>query len=190
MTAPSDRDASGNGETDPSTQLADSGGRPLADFPLRGEPAADLTPSPPDARAPLASGLASLPDRAIGAAADAATSILLVLAGLLAAYAARGRTPQFAGLGWASVFALYVSFFVVVVPLVFFGRTVGMALAGLAARDDGTGRRLTAAEAARRWAGTLVTVAGLGLPLFFTVRDPEAPTLADRLSGRTLARDV
>ena len=78
----------------------------------------------------------------------------------------------------------------VVVPLVLFGRTVGMALAGLAARDDGTGRRLTATEAARRWAGTLATVAAVGLPLLFTARDPEAPTLADRLSGRTLARDV
>lgn len=183
MTPPSDLDASGNGESDSAT-------RPLADFPLRGEPAADLAAPAPAAGAFPASGLASLPDRAIGAAGDAATSILLVLAGLLAAYAARGRTPQFAGLGWASAFALYVSFFVVVVPLVFFGRTVGMALAGLAARDDGTGRRLTATEAARRWAGTLATVAGLGLPLFFTARDPEAPTLADRLSGRTLARDV
>jgi hypothetical protein len=181
VTLPSDPEASAAGETaDP----------PLADFPLRAEPVADLGLPAPAAPASPASGLALLPDRAIGTAADAAVSILLVLAGLLAAYAARGRTPQFAGLAWASAFALYVSFFVVVVPLVFFGRTVGMALAGLAARDDGTGRRLTATEAARRWAGTLATVAAIGLPLFFTARDSEAPTLADRLSGRTLARDV
>jgi len=181
VTGPSELDTSPAGEpVDPR----------LVDFPLRAEPVADLglpTPAPPPVPA---SGLALLPDRAIGTAADAAVSILLVLVGLLAAYAARGRTPQFAGLGWASVFALYVSFFVVVVPLVFFGRTVGMALAGLAARDDGAGRRLTATEATRRWAGTLATVAAVGLPLFFTARDPEAPTLADRLSGRTLARDV
>jgi len=183
VTAPDDLDGSAAGEPD-------LGARPLGDFPLRAEPAADLgLPSPP-APAPPPSGLASLPDRAIGTAADAAVSILLVLAGLLAAYAARGRTPQFAGLGWAAVFALYVSFFVVVIPLVLFGRTVGMALAGLAARDEGTGRRLTATEAVRRWTGTLATVAAIGLPLFFTARDPEAPTLADRLSGRTLARDV
>jgi hypothetical protein len=179
----------------PPSDLEDSGGpepaeRPLTDFPLRAEPAADLGAPAPAAAPPPASGFGSLPDRAIGTAGDAAASILLVLAGLLAAYAVRGRTPQFAGLGWASVFALYVSFFVVVVPLIFFGRTLGMALAGLAARDDGTGRRLTATEAARRWAGTVATVAGLGIPLFFTARDPEAPTLADRLSGRTLARDV
>jgi hypothetical protein len=183
VTPPSDLDPSANGETD----LA---ARPLADFPLRAEPTSDLGLRPPADPAPPASGLASLPDRAIGTAADAAVSILLVLAGLLAAYAARGRTPQFAGLGWASAFALYVSFFVVVVPLVLFGRTVGMAIAGLAARDEGTGRRLTATEAVRRWAGTLATVATIGLALFFTARDSEAPTLADRLSGRTLARDV
>ena len=183
MTAPDDLDGSAAGDTDPAT-------RPLTDFPLRAEPVADLGLPSPAGAPPPASGLALLPDRAIGTAADAAVSILLVLVGLLAAYAARGRTPQFAGLGWASVFALYVSFFVVVVPLVLFGRTVGMALAGLAARDDGTGRRLTATEAVRRWAGTLATVAAVGLPLFFTARDPEAPTLADRLSGRTLARDV
>jgi RDD family len=179
----------------PPSDLEDSGGpeptdRSLTDFPLRAEPTDDLA-APAPAAAPLsASGLGSLPDRAIGTAADAAASILLVLAGLLGAFAVRGRTPHFAGLGWASAFALYVSFFVVVVPLVFFGRTLGMALAGLAARDDGSGRRLTPTQAARRWAGTVATVAGLGIPLFFTARDPEAPTLADRLSGRTLARDV
>lgn len=181
MTAPPDLDNSAG---------ADPADPRLVDFPLQGEPSVDLglpMPAPPPVRP---SGLALLPDRAIGTAADAAVSILLVLAGLLAAYAARGRTPEFAGLGWAFVFALYVSFFVVVVPLVLFGRTVGMALAGLATRDEGAGRRLTPTEATRRWAGTLATVAAIGLPLFFTARDPEAPTLADRLSGRTLARDV
>jgi RDD family protein len=183
VTAPTDPDALAAGATDPEI-------RPLTDFPLRAEPTSDLASPAPAGPASSATGLAYLPDRAIGTAADAAVSILLVLAGLLAAYAARGRTPQFAGLGWASLFALYVSFFVVVVPLVLFGRTVGMALAGLIARDDGAGRRLTPAEASRRWAGTLATVAAVGLPLFFTARDPEAPTPADRLSGRTLARDV
>ncbi len=182
MTPPSDAHTPESGEND---RAAD----PLTDFPLRAEPA-DLAAPAPAAPRPPTSGVSLLPDRALGTAADAALSILLVLAALLGAYAARGRTPGFAGLGWASAFALYVSFFVIVLPLVLFGRTVGMALAGLTARDDGTGRRLTAAAAVRRWAGTLATVAAVGLPLFFTVRDPEAPTPADRLSGRTLARDV
>ena len=162
---------------------------PLNDFPLRPEPPLDLAMPPAGRSTGAESGLSSLPDRALGTAADAATSILLVLAALLAAYAARGRTPEFSGLGWAAAFTLYVSFFATVLSLVLFGQTVGMALAGLIVRDDGAGRRLTPAEAARRWAGTLVTLAALGLPLLWTARDADAPTPADRLSGRTLVRD-
>ena len=161
----------------------------FADLRLRPEPPLDLAlPSGPAAGG-LSSGAASLSDRAIGAAADAATAVLLVLVALLGAFAAVGRTPRFEGLGWAAAFALDVSFFATVVPLVLFGRTVGMSLAGTSARDEGAGRLLTPAEAARRWLGTLLTFAGLGLPLLWTARDPEAPTLADRLSGRTLVRD-
>ncbi len=167
----------------------ESGQQPLGDFPLRAEPPLELTPFRTDPTAPVASGFASLPDRALGTAADAATAILLVSVALLGAFAARGRTPEFEGLGWASAFFLYVSFFVVVVPLVLFGRTVGMALAGLSVRGEGSSRQLTPSEAARRWAGTLATLAGFGIPLFWTARDPEAQTLADRLSGRTLVRD-
>jgi hypothetical protein len=161
----------------------------LNDFPLRPEPPLDLgAPAPDPSRSvPASPGL--LPDRALGTAADVATSILVVLVALLAAFAARGRTPRISGLGWAALFALTVSFFAVVVPLVLFGRTVGMALAGLVARDDGTGRHLTPSQAARRWVGTFVTIAGIGLPLLWTGRDPAAATPADRLSGRTLVRD-
>jgi RDD family len=162
---------------------------PLDDFPLRPEPPLDLgAPSPePSSPAPVASGL--LADRALGTAADVATSILVVLVALLAAFAARGRTPRISGLGWTALFAITVSFFAVVVPLVLFGRTVGMALAGLVARDEGAGRHLTPSQAARRWAGTFATIVGVGLPLLWTAWDPAASTPADRLSGRTLVRD-
>jgi RDD family protein len=165
--------------------------RALNDFPLRSEPPLDLgsTDAPEPAGVTLASGLAALPDRAIGAAADVATSLLVVIVALLAAYAVRERTPRISGLGWAALFALTVFFFAVVVPLILFGRTVGMALAGLVAKDEGAGRRLTPAEAARRWAGTLLTLAGAGLPLLWSWSDAAAPTPADRLSGRTLVRD-
>jgi uncharacterized RDD family membrane protein YckC len=163
---------------------------PLDDFPLRPEPPLDLgVASVRDAPRSASSGLASLPDRALGMAADVATSVLVVLVALLAAFAARGQTPRISGLGWAALFALCVSFVAVVVPLVLFGRTVGMALAGLVARDDGGGRHLTPSQAARRWAGTLVTLAGVGVPLLWTLRDAAAPTPADRISGRTLVRD-
>lgn len=164
--------------------------RALNDFPLRAEPPLDLASADAsETTAAPESGLASLPDRAIGAAADTATSILIVLVALLAAFAARDRTPRISGLGWAALFALTVSFFAVVVPLILFGRTVGMALAGLVAKDQGVGRRLTPAQAVRRWAGTLITIAGAGLPLLWSLRDADAPTPADRLSGRTLVRD-
>ena len=165
-----------------------AGGERFADLPLRPEPPLDLG-APRSAAITLPSGAASISDRAIGVAADAATAVLLVLVSLLGAFAARGRTPRFEGIGWAAAFALDVSFFATVVPLVLFGRTVGMSLAGLSVRDEGAGRLLTPGEAVRRWAGTLLTLAGLGLPLFWTAGDPEAPTLADRLSGRTLVRD-
>jgi hypothetical protein len=112
-----------------------------------------------------------------------------VLVALLAAFAVRGRTPEISGLGWAALFALTVSFAAVVVPLVLFGRTVGMALAGLVARDEGAGRQLTPSEAFRRWAGTILTLAAGGLPLLWTARDPAAPTPADRLSRRALVHD-
>lgn len=165
--------------------------RALRDFPLRAEPPLDLGSTGASDTAPVPeSGLASLPDRAIGAAADVATSILVVVVALLAAFAVRDTTPRITGLGWAALFALLVSFFAVVVPLILFGRTVGMALAGLVAKDEGAGRRLSPAQAARRWAGTLLTLAGAGLPLLWSLRDAGAPTPADRLSGRTLVRDV
>lgn len=173
----------------PLSRNSDAVADPLKDFPLRPEPPLDLgapAPEPPHP-VPVSPGL--LPDRALGTAADVATSILVVLVALLAAFAARGRTPRISGLGWAALFALTVSFFAVVVPLVLFGRTVGMALAGLVARDDGAGRHLTPSQAARRWVGTFATVAGVGLPLLWTARDPAASTPADRLSGRTLVRD-
>lgn len=169
--------------------------RALNDFPLHPEPPLALEEQP---SAPLSdeipgvtpSGLATLPDRAIGVAADVAASILVVVVALLAALAVRDRTPRISGLGWAALFALMVSFFAVVVPLILFGRTVGMALAGLAAKDDGGGPRLTPSQAARRWAGTLITLAGAGVPLLWSFRDASAPTPADRMSGRTLVRDV
>jgi RDD family len=173
----------------PLSRDPDGASDPLDDFPLRPEPPLDLGAPTLEAspRLPASPGLLS--DRALGTAADVATSLLVVLVALLAAFAVRRATPRITGLGWTAIFALIVSFCAIVVPLVLFGRTVGMALAGLVARDDGSGRRLTPSEAARRWVGTLATVAGIGLPLLWTVRNPSASTPADRLSGRTLVRD-
>jgi hypothetical protein len=71
---------------------------------------------------------------------------------------------------------------------VLFGRTVGMALGDLVAGVSGGSRRLSLREAALRWSGSVLTLASLGASLLFTRRDPDAPTLADALSGRAIFR--
>ena len=122
------------------------------------------------------------------AASDAAVLVLIVALCVLLVGVFRGRWPALSGLLWAAGFALYLSFFATVVPLVLFGRTVGMALAGLAAAPRDGVRGLSPRDALFRWLGTLITVLSLGLSLLFTRRDREAPTLADALSGRPLLR--
>ncbi|HXM76153.1 MAG TPA: RDD family protein [Thermoanaerobaculia bacterium] len=124
--------------------------------------------------------------RVVAAAADASVVALVVAIDLLVAASLRDRWPSVSGLLWVGAFAVYFSFFAVVVPLFLFGRTVGMALSGLSAVPRGGSRRLTPREAALRWAGTLLTFGSLGLSLLFTRSEREAPTLADGLSGRPL----
>ncbi len=82
-----------------------------------------------------------------------------------------------------------LSFVATVVALFLFGRTPGMALAGLSVRADEAGYRPTAGQAARRFLGTVLAAAALGIPLLLTKRDAGAPTPADRLSGRPLEED-
>ena len=176
-----------------------AGGSPagkMIDLPLAPSPAPLpgrvilRTPAPAVAPAevPLsgpAGSAAPLTARVAAFAADAALVLLLAAAALLAATAGRGQPLRLQGLFWTAVFALYLSFFATVVPLILFGKTVGMALTGLTAR----GRRaspLTAAESSRRWAGTVLTAASLGAPLVVTRRHREAPSPGDRLSGRPL----
>ncbi len=166
----------------------------LVDLPLRDAPEVFSLPlaSAEAARETAPECVAPLASRWTAFAADAAVVLLLVTAAILGATAARGQGPRLWGLLWAAAFAADLSFFATVFPLILFGRTVGMALAGLSARESGAGRRLNLAESCRRWLGTLVTAVTLGLPLLFdrlNRRNPEAGTLADRLSGRPLVRD-
>ncbi len=70
--------------------------------------------------------------------------------------------------------------------LLLFGKTVGMALAELGTHSGAPGSRVSAEAAFRRWLGTLVTAATAGLALIWTIRSPDAPTPADRLSGHPL----
>lgn len=161
----------------------------LVDLPLQGEGDAEF--SLPLASENLVSpnepaAVASLPARWPAFAADAAAVVLLALAALLSAMVWRAGMPRALGLIWAAVFVVYLSGFATIVPLTLFGSTVGMAVTGLSARDEGGSRRLTLRQSIQRWAGTLLTAATLGASLLWTLRSSVTPTPADRLSGRPL----
>ena len=160
----------------------------LEDFPLHAEAGLERTPLFPAAEpVPPADVGAPLLPRFYAAAADAAVVILVTAIAILAARLAAGRSPRGAGLAWALGFMLYLSCVATVLPLVLFGRTIGMALSDLSARGDGAG--LDPAAALRRWAGTLATAATGGLLLLATRRSSDLPTPADRLSGYPLSLD-
>jgi len=185
---PAANDPLASAETLPAAASRD-GTSSLVDLPLSS--AADPSPAlslhggeaailaVPDGRA------APLPARGAAFAADAALVLLLAAVALLAATAGRGQALRLQGLAWTAIFALYLSFFSTVVPLILFGKTVGMALSGLTARGR-KGLPLTAAESARRWLGTVLTLVSLGVFLLVTRRDREAPSPGDRMSGRPL----
>lgn len=169
-------------------------GADLQDFPLQGEarelPFSAPAPTPSDDPvAPAGPAAAPLGARWAAAAADAALVLLLTALAILAARWATGQVPAAAGIVWAAVFIVFLSFFAVVPALMIFGRTVGMALADLSVRSDAGFAGIDGAEASRRWIGTLATAAAAGLPLIWTASDAQAPTPADRLSGRALTVD-
>ena len=136
--------------------------------------------------APAAAPLAA---RWSAAAADAAAVLLIVALAVLGARFQTGESPRLPGMAWAMGFAVYLSLFATVVPLVLFGKTVGMALADLSARSAAGGAGLPAAAALRRWLATSATAATAGLLLLWTASHSEAPTPADRFSGHALTVD-
>lgn len=163
---------------------------PLADLPLR--PGQDEPPTP----LPLAEGTdtgfsrpAPLSRRAAALGADAAAALFTTAAALLAATRVAQRSLGPAAMGWSGAFAFGLFFFATVVPLALFGRTPGMALAGVCAAPSSGGRRLTLSEALARWLGTVLAAVTLGLALLWRGAAASARTPADRLSGRPLVED-
>ena len=163
---------------------------PLAEFPLDPGPATEGAASGASVAREPGTPAASLALRTMAATADLAAAVLGVSLPIVGAAVLRGRWPTASGLVWAAAFAMTLSFTASVAGLFLFGRTVGMALAGLSVRPDGSGRRPTAGQAACRWLGTALAAATLGVPLLLTMSDTESPTLADRFSGRPLVEDV
>jgi hypothetical protein len=83
-----------------------------------------------------------------------------------------------------ALFLLSFSFLYTVVPLAFWGHTLGMAWAGLTSRGR-DGEPLTFDQTVRRWLGGLLTLATLGLPILVAGR---GRNLTDLLSGSETLR--
>lgn len=162
-------------EARPRPAPAPAADRPPADA-LSEEPFESLTEERRPERVTIASRyLAGLADFAV----HAAVAVLLLLgARLLGVPAGFGAWPALV------VFLLVFSFLYSILPFAFWGQTPGMAWAGLVARAPGD-VSLTFGQAARRWAGALLTVALLGLPTLLAVAGGRS--LADRLSGSDLS---
>jgi uncharacterized RDD family membrane protein YckC len=166
---------------------------PLDDYPIH---EGDTEPEPiepaasaPAPESPSSGTVAPLSARWSAAAADAAAVLLIAAVAILAARALTGQSPRLTGVAWTLGFLVLLWFCATVPALLLFGKTVGMAVAELSTPVDEAGSRLAAAAALRRWLGTLATAATAGLALLWTLRRPDAPTPADRLSGHPLTLD-
>lgn len=157
----------------------EDGGPEVADVPL--ELPLDLVPAPParvGAREPAATA-APARARALAAVVDLGAHLLAagvaVVGVSLQDVTVRGaQAPGFA------LLLLVFSLFYTVVPLAFWGRTAGMALAGIACRGEDA-QPLSFGEAGRRWVGGVITALLLGLPALPVLAGGRS--LADRLSG-------
>lgn len=100
---------------------------------------------------------------------------------VLAFLGVRGMGVRLALAAWPAftLFLLSFSFLYTVLPLAFWGHTLGMAWRGITSRNR-DGEPLTFDQTVRRWLGGIVTMATLGLPLLVT---GDRRSLTDVLSG-------
>jgi len=110
-----------------------------------------------------ASGFAGRGRRFAGGLADLLVHAAFGVAALLGARGL-GVRPVLADWPALAVFLLAFSFLYTVLPLAFWGHTLGMAWARLATRNR-NGEPLSFDQTARRWLGGLLTALMLGLPL-------------------------
>ncbi len=95
-----------------------------------------------------------------------------------------GATPTLAEWPPLAIFLLSFSFLYTILPLAFWGQTLGMTWAGLLSRNK-DGEPLTFDQTARRWLGGILTTATLGLPLLLASK---GRTLTDLMSGSSTLR--
>ncbi|HEX5758108.1 MAG TPA: RDD family protein, partial [Thermoanaerobaculia bacterium] len=126
--------------------------------------------------------VASRRDRLLAGLADllvhAAVGVTAAVGALLL-----GARPEPADWPPFALFLLSFSFLYAVVPLAFWGQTLGMAWAGLRA-VNADGQQLGFGQTALRWLGGLLTAAALGLPLLPARRR----SLTDWMSGSVTLR--
>jgi|SRR5215213_4519746 len=125
-----------------------------------------------------AAGRAGLVSRLAAGAADLLVHAAILMV-LLIGTRLLGVRPTLSDAPALGLFLLAFSFLYTIVPLAFWGHTLGMAWAGLVAQNR-DGEPLTFDQTARRWLGALLTLAAAGLPLLVAL---SGRSLADLLSG-------
>jgi uncharacterized RDD family membrane protein YckC len=151
----------------------------IPELPLARRPGPVPVPDPKIEEEPVpASEYAGRGQRAAAGAAD-----LLVHAavGVVALLGTRwlGVKPELSDAPALAVFLLSFSFLYTVLPLAFWGHTLGMVWVGITSRTR-AGEPLAFDQTARRWLGGLLTLATLGLPLLVS---GSRRSLTDLLSG-------
>jgi len=159
----------------------------LPELPLGDAPERPVRPAPAprpyarhDAEEPAA---APKPRGAIRGRLGAGLADVVVHAALAVVAVAGARLlgvpPRLSDWPALAAFLLVFSFLYTVLPLAFWGQSLGMSWAGLTSHNR-DGEPLTFDQAARRWLGALLTAATLGLPILIAGR---GRTLSDLLSG-------
>jgi uncharacterized RDD family membrane protein YckC len=175
-----------------SRQPRDRSRQPAAqtDPPGFAEPRRQAASAGPELRQPAEAPEVATPDGRVSVgrrvAAGAADLLVHLAVAVLALAGCRylGVFPVPRDWPAGAVFLLSFSFLYTVVPLAFWGHTLGMTWAGLTT-ESAAGEPLSFDQTARRWLGALLTLVTLGLPLLLALG---GRSLADRLSGsRTLA---
>ena len=156
----------------------------LDEAPLGGDEAADggeVAPATPRAPAGEAAGVRA---RLLAAGVDLGCHGIVAAAGAAGAVML-GVPAEAQAVPGIALLVVVFSLFFLVVPLAFWGKTAGMAAAGLVCRaaDD---QPLTFGEAGRRWLGSVLTVALAGVPALLVLG---GRSLADRLSGTAVLAD-
>jgi len=123
-------------------------------------------------------GRAGLGSRLLAGAADLLVHAAVLMIALVGSrfLGVRATLADAPALG---LFLLAFSFLYTIVPLAFWGHTLGMAWAGLVSQNR-DGEPLTFGQTARRWLGAVLTLAAAGLPLLIALG---GRSLADLLSG-------